>query len=133
VAERLAQLGPEERVTWRRHRVKKGDTVSSLAESYSTTPESIRKANRIKANTLRQGSYLIIPVVSSEELAPRVAASIADAAKHATADSYSRTDTLSSIGRRHGVSVKNLMKWNRKRSAHIRVGERLRVSPPSAD
>jgi membrane-bound lytic murein transglycosylase D len=119
--------------------VKKGDTVTSLAQSYSTTAESIRKANVLKSNTLRQGSYLIIPVVSSDELAPRVAASIADAARHATAASYSRTyvvrrgDTLSSIGRRHGVSVKNLMKWNRKRSAHIRVGERLRVSPPSAD
>jgi len=113
--------------------------VSSLARSYSTTEESIRKANKLKANTLRSGSYLIIPVVSSEELAPRVAASIADAAKHANATTSSRTyvvrrgDTLSSIGRRHHVTVKNLMKWNGKRSAHIRVGERLRVSPPSAD
>jgi membrane-bound lytic murein transglycosylase D len=140
VAERLAQLPPEERITWRRHRVKRGDTLSGLAENYNSSVDAIRDANRLKKRTtLRVGSYLIIPVVASDDPGPRVATYIADAAKHASAASYSRVyvvrrgDTLSRIGRRHGVSVKQLMRWNGKRSAHIRVGERLRVSPPSAD
>ena len=44
-----------------------------------------------------------------------------------------RGDTLSSISRRHRVSVAQIMKWNGKRSAHIRVGERMRIQSPVAN
>jgi membrane-bound lytic murein transglycosylase D len=139
--ERMAQVPPEERITWRRHRVKRGDTMASLAKTYSTSVQAIADANRVPAKkTLRPGSYLIVPVVPGEPNA-RVAQYIERAAKSASlagSDTQTRVyvvkrgDTLSSISRRHRVSVAQIMKWNSKRSAHIRVGERLRIQAPAA-
>jgi membrane-bound lytic murein transglycosylase D len=144
VAERLAQIPTEERITWRRHRVQKGETLSIVARNYSTSVQAICDANRLKAKSaIRPGNYLIIPVISAGAVTPRAAMYIAEAAKSASVASAStvrrtyvvrRGDTLSAIGRRHKVSVSQLMKWNRKRSAQIRVGERLRIqSPAQAD
>jgi membrane-bound lytic murein transglycosylase D len=140
-AERIAQVPPEERITWRRHRVKRGDTVGSLAKTYSTSVQAIAAANRLPAKkSLRPGAYLIVPVIPNEP-SPRVAQYIEQAAKSASlagSDTQSkvyvvrRGDTLSSISRRHRVSVAQIMKWNSKRSAHIRVGERLRIQAPAA-
>ena len=36
-------------------------------------------------------------------------------------------DTLGGIARRHGVTVKQLMRWNNLRSDRIRAGQRLRI------
>jgi LysM repeat protein len=138
VVERLGQVPAEERVTWRRHRVVRGETLTGLAKQYSTSVQAIRDANKLGTRkTLKPGTYVIIPVISVGEPGPRVAQYIAEAAKSASATagttsrglSYKvrRGDTLSSISRRHGVSVSQIMKWNRKRSARIFVGERLRL------
>lgn len=141
-SERLAQVPPEERVTWRRHRVRKGETLSGIARSYTTPVQGIAAANKMKTTSkLHPGQYLLIPVLSVEEPGPRVAQYISDAAKSADANvassrrsvSYKvrRGDTLSSIARKHGVSVKQVMSWNRKKSSRIYVGERLRLQVQS--
>lgn len=142
-AERLAQVPQEERVTWRRHRVKRGETLTALAQTYNTSVQAIRDANKLRSKSaLKPGVHLIVPVTGGAEPGPRVAQYIQDAARSASAATSTRSasyvvrrgDTLAAIGRRHGVSVSQLMKWNRKRSAHIRVGERLRLhAPGSAD
>ena len=39
-----------------------------------------------------------------------------------------RGDTLGGIAKRHGVTVKQLMRWNGiKNAAHIREGQRIRI------
>ena len=139
-AERLAQIPTEDRVTWRRHRVSRGETLTNLAKTYSTSVQAIRDANKLPSKrALRPGSYLIIPVLSAEEPGPRAAQYIAEAAKEVAAtgagDRTTRTvsytvrrgDTLAAIGRRHGVSSGQIMRWNGKRSSHVHVGERLRI------
>jgi membrane-bound lytic murein transglycosylase D len=143
VVERLGQIPAEERVTWRRHRVVRGETLSGLAKHYNTPVQAIRDANKLgQRKTLKPGAYLIIPVISAVEPGPRVAQYIAEAAKSASASAAEssgrsviykvrRGDTLSKISRKHGVSVTQIMKWNRKRSARIFVGERLRLSSKS--
>ncbi len=135
--EKLAQVSANDRITWRRHQVRRGDTLSQLAKHYGTSTQAIRDANKLSAkSSLRPGTYVIVPVVTTPEPGPMAARAIADAAKHAekyaSAAKYTsyrvrRGDTLSSIARRHKISVKQIMSWNRKKSTRIRVGERLRV------
>lgn len=137
-SERLAQVPADERVTWRRHRVRKGETLSGVAQTYATSVQAISSANKLRSKSkLYPGQYLLIPVIAVEEPGPRLAQYIADAAKSADANAASsrrsisykvrRGDTLSSIARKHGVSVKQVMGWNRKKSSRIYVGERLRI------
>ena len=56
-AERLAQVPADERVTWRRHRVARGETLAGLAKTYSTSVQAIRDANKLRPKAaLRPGS-----------------------------------------------------------------------------
>ena len=45
--------------------VKKGDTLYSIARTYNTTPDEIKKINNLKNNTLSVGETLILPNINS--------------------------------------------------------------------
>ena len=42
------------------HRVKSGETLSSIARKYQTTVESLRTANNLRSSTLKVGARLIV-------------------------------------------------------------------------
>jgi len=56
-----AQLSPQERVEWFRHRVRRGDTLWELARAYRTSVRAIMEANRLSGSTIRPGQDLLIP------------------------------------------------------------------------
>ncbi|HEY0094169.1 MAG TPA: transglycosylase SLT domain-containing protein, partial [Archangium sp.] len=61
--ENFAQLATKERLAFRVHRVKRGDTLSQIALNYGTAPEAILQMNQLKSlRTLRVNSELVIPV-----------------------------------------------------------------------
>ena len=57
-----------------RYRVRKGDTVLSVADDFGVPPERLRRWNRLKGNELRKGRSIVIyrPVAegSKEAAAP---------------------------------------------------------------
>ncbi|AKJ06531.1 membrane-bound lytic murein transglycosylase D [Archangium gephyra] len=62
-AENFARLAPKERLTFRIHKVKRGDTLSQIALNYGTAPEAILQMNQLKSvKTLRLNAELVIPV-----------------------------------------------------------------------
>ncbi|PTL78463.1 LysM peptidoglycan-binding domain-containing protein [Vitiosangium sp. GDMCC 1.1324] len=62
-AENFARISPKERLTFRVHKVKRGDTLSQIALSYGTAPEAILQMNRLKSvRTLKLGAELVVPV-----------------------------------------------------------------------
>lgn len=48
----------------KKHTVKKGDTLSGLAQKYNTTSEAIKKENKLKSDQINIGETLVIPVPS---------------------------------------------------------------------
>jgi len=62
-AQNFKQLKPHERITFRIHKVKRGDTLSQIARAYGTAAEAILDFNRLKsARSLRLNAELAIPV-----------------------------------------------------------------------
>ncbi len=47
-----------------RHVVARGDTVSEIAERYNVSTADIRRANRLRSDTIRVGQTLSIPIYS---------------------------------------------------------------------
>jgi LysM repeat protein len=140
-AEVLASLPKAQarEVSGRTHVVKRGDTLGRIARRYGVSERSLASANGIKArNHLVVGRRLRIPgsvevAVASDAAARKPPAARAKAAP-AAARTYTvrRGDTLSSIARRHGVSLNQLVAANGlNRSAPIRAGQKLRV--PGSD
>lgn len=65
--ERIARLPLDERVKSVRHRIRKGDNLSTIAKHYRTTVSVLRKVNRLKGNKIIAGQYLIVPVGERED------------------------------------------------------------------
>ena len=117
--EALAMVPVNERVRWKRHKVRNGETISEIAEQYHTTLASIRSANGVRGNTIRAGSHLMIPVATKPLSAYSQSADERRAKTQNRKRKGSRVDHIVvagesfwSIGRRYGVSIRDLASWN---------------------
>jgi membrane-bound lytic murein transglycosylase D len=139
-AERLDEIRSEAKVTFLRHKVRKKETLASLAKKYQTPVATLKEMNGIRRNSLRRISSLIIPVagLSEEEAVPgkRVSPDKLRLAHMRVNERYRRGqrirvrrgDTLWRIARRAGVSVKSLARANRMKTTSIlRAGRFIRI------
>lgn len=115
----LAQLPPEQMISWKRHRIQKGDTLSAIASRYNISIRTIKRANQMRSNLLRVGHSLMIPVASQTPENYRLSKT------QRTRDQQNRPrkgnkithvvqsgDTFWDLAQRHGVSVRALAAWN---------------------
>jgi membrane-bound lytic murein transglycosylase D len=62
-AANLAKIPPEDRVTWTRHKVKRGETLSVIARKYGVSVSSMKTLNNIRnPHRIREGHMLIVPL-----------------------------------------------------------------------
>jgi membrane-bound lytic murein transglycosylase D len=131
--------------------VRKGDTLSEIAEKYGVGLTSLRRWNNLKGSLIRTGKRLTIRLPGERELVYAAASleraqqsghsktpsSVTVRAKEAddrssgaseTVYVVRRGDTLSGIARRYGTTVKDLRRRNALRRSLIRPGERLTIS-----
>ncbi|MEY3016277.1 MAG: transglycosylase SLT domain-containing protein [Burkholderiaceae bacterium] len=125
-------------VTWRPYTLKKGDTLDKLAKAAGISPMELAKANGLKSpkTGLLPGSSILAPVaIQSHD--PGIETTLArfSGAKtiervHLPAKIYRvrKSDTLTKIARRFGVSTAQIRKLN-KLSGDIKTGMRLIIRP----
>ena len=119
-----------------RYKVRKGDTVLSVADDFGVPPELLRKWNRLKGNHLRRGRVLLIrrPVAPDAvgEAPERVLRASTKSNKKSSlrGNASARThtvkqgDTLYSIALAYNTTVAALQRDN-KTSTNIRPGDVL--------
>jgi membrane-bound lytic murein transglycosylase D len=134
-----AALPASQRISYQTHVVRSGETLSGIAKKYRTSTAEVRDANpKIpKSGMLRVGQRLIIP---TNGYSPEVRAAVAatQGSTHAPARSartytVRRGDTLSGIAERYGTTTAALKRLNGLSSNRIVVGQKLRLSGPSAN
>jgi|WetSurMetagenome_2_1015567.scaffolds.fasta_scaffold00121_39 peptidoglycan DL-endopeptidase LytE len=129
------------------YRVKKRDTLSKIAKKFNTTPDRIKDANDLDSNRLKVGSRIVIPSARTvKNVKPEAAEKkhVAGATKqettgHVDSDKekpepvyrhhrVKRGETLASIARDHGLSVRELRSINDiKKRKKVSVGQNLIV------
>ena len=116
----IAAIPPEKWVSWRRHKVEQGETLSAVARRYHVLASEIAQANDLPAGgNLEEGQKLIIPAAAHSEAA---AGKLIRYRVHGN-------DTMASIADEFDVSVAELRKWNGLRSNHVSKGVRLKIYP----
>tara|TARA_B100000941_G_scaffold274572_1_gene235814 strand:- start:668 stop:2563 length:1896 start_codon:yes stop_codon:yes gene_type:complete len=107
------------------HTVKRGDTVSEIAELYKTSAKNIKKWNGLRTDVIRLGQKLEIWVKATS------------ITNYTLKKKSSRTykvrygDTLSEIAEKYGIGLSKIKKWNNINSSDdIREGQILKISPP---
>ncbi len=119
---------------WRRHVVRSGDNLSTLAAHYGVSVASIQSANHLRGTFLRAGRTLILPV--SDGAAQGDDAESSSPAKIRVTGRYKvqRGETLYDIARRFRVSVHTLRAANGMApSTVLRAGRTLRIPQSEAD
>lgn len=91
------------------YRVRRGDTLSEIAERFGTSPRALRSTNNLQGSRIRIGQTLKVPSAGSSKQTYRV----------------QRGDTLGKIARRYGVSIQQVMAWNNLNRSTIYPGQEL--------
>jgi membrane-bound lytic murein transglycosylase D len=114
----IAEIPPDKWVSWRRHRVEEGETLSSIAKTYHVTPAAIADANDLEHGVqLQTGEKLIIPATKPlEETKPKL-----------VRYRVRRGDTLGGIADQFSVTSEQVQKWNGLKTGHVSRGMVLRI------
>lgn len=122
------------------HIVKKGETLASIAEQYGVSPNDIRTWNNLKTATLKSKQRLRVHSPEDAALATAAADSAGIAALKVSVKKRGKGhgpssgthvvrsgETLSTIAKRHGVSIQKLRQVNGLSGSSIRAGQRLKL------
>jgi len=114
----IADIPPEKWVSWRRHRVETGETLSSLAKKYHVTAPAIAAANSLGRNdVLSPGDKLIIPASQP----------VGETKSRLVRYRVRKGDTLGGIADQFSVNPEEIRKWNGLKNARVSRGMVLRV------
>ncbi len=117
--QKLAKLPDNAHISWVRHKIRQGETLSSISQKYHTSIQTIKQMNRIQGSHLRAGRSLTIPVASKRPQSYRLSAN----QRKNTLQNIPRKgiklihivqpgDTFWDLASRHKVSVRKLASWN---------------------
>ncbi len=153
-AVKLANIPPEDRVTWRRHTIRQGETLSQIATNYHTTVTTLKRLNGINnAHRIRAGKTLIVPVTGAYSEVASSKPQFKD--KHRTInkaalEKYAKRyqppanhkrvvyvvkggDTLGQIAEDYNTSAKKLRSWNNLSfRSYIHPGQKIAIYVPDS-
>lgn len=147
----FGSIPQSERVTFRRHVIRTGETLSHLSAFYNVPIKAIRDINRLKsASHVRVGKTMLIPIrglenakqIDMKQYKQRVAEKkegkflyFLDLKK----PDYPHKDviycvdfgdTLWEIARRYNVSIEEIRAWNKLKSKYVQPGDEIFLRIP---
>ncbi|HEX5107514.1 MAG TPA: LysM peptidoglycan-binding domain-containing protein [Vicinamibacterales bacterium] len=152
----MAAADPEELVSFNRHIVKKGETISTIAKKLKVSRTDLAEANYLRTSArLTAGQQLIIPrapttmlaartetpapvaesravdaVVASNVRPPVVQNETAASSTTRVTHRVKRGETLFSIAKLYHTTVAAVKRWNRLTGSAIKAGQRLTILRP---
>ena len=114
----IADIPADKWVSWRRHRVEPGETLTSIAKKYRVTPVAIAQANDLeRSEKLEPGEKLIIPAIRPVE----------ETKRRLVRYRVHKGDTLGGIADQFSVTDVEVRKWNGLKSNKVSRGMVLRI------
>jgi membrane-bound lytic murein transglycosylase D len=127
--------------SWTAHKVTNArERIETVAAKFNTTPEVIREVNNIPPKmVLKAGSTILVPKTGNsphKDITQEVADSATMLIAPDVPDSrriyvkVGKSDTLTSIAKRHQVSVAQIKTWNQLRHDKVTSGQQLALQVP---
>jgi membrane-bound lytic murein transglycosylase D len=152
-------IAPSKRITYRRHVVRSGETLSRVAATYGVEMAQVQRMNQLRGNLIRAGQSLVVPVpahrgyiargddaeetrrvnpgkrtLTASRRTPAKVGRPAAAPQPAKTIRYTvrRGDTIWGIAERHDVTVAEVKKWNGLSSKDVlKAGDRITIKAPA--
>jgi membrane-bound lytic murein transglycosylase D len=115
----LNKLSEKDRLTWKRYKIKNGDSLGLIAQKFNTTKGVIKQVNDINGTQIRAGKYLLIPV-AAQSLDSYILSQNQRLAKKQSKNKQARKvihivksgDSFWDLGIKYKVNHKHIAKWN---------------------
>ncbi len=132
--ERYSVINPESQDKWVRHKVRRGETLSSIARKYHVKSTQIKRWNNLRSNKLFAGKSLQIQVGGNSNIARVSAAPESNNESRNTTTKFvskkiyvvKKGDVLGKVSEKLHVKMLDLKKWNNLSSNNIRIGQKLK-------
>lgn len=98
------------------YKVRSGDTLSGIASRLGVSTKDLQQWNNLRGSRLKIGQSLTVGAGSSAQRLANNSDSITYRVR--------KGDSLSSIARRHGVNIKDVMRWNHD-TDNLQPGDQL--------
>lgn len=115
--------------------IAKGDTFEKIAKDHGVTTRAVQDANPgVDAKKLKIGQKINIPAPTAAVVAPADGSSVVADTTAASEQIYKvkSGDTLTTIAKHHGVSVRALRSANNLTTDKIKVGDKLKIPAAAA-
>lgn len=153
-ARKLDEVPADQRVTWRKHQIRSGETLSGIADRYHTSVVALKSLNGIKnSHRIRAGTTLIVPVHGAYAETAASKPQYREARRNLnekTLEKYSKqfeppaghkrvvyvvkkNDTLGEIAESYRTSAKKIRGWNNLAyRSYIHPGQKLVIYVPES-
>jgi len=112
--------------TYAYHRIRKGESISTIARRYGVSVGSLARANGLhKPYRIIAGKKLKIPQKGRVVYAPRNTPPIGDG--KAIIHVVKRGDSLWNLARRYGTTTRQIQRLNNMRNTNLSIGQRLKI------
>lgn len=118
------QLADNTPLTSRSYKVRSGDTISGIASRLGVTTRDLQQWNNLRGSGLKVGQSLVVGAGSSAQRLANNSDSITYRVR--------KGDSLSSIAKRHGVNIRDVMRWNSD-TDNLRPGDQLTLFVKNSD
>ncbi len=118
-------------IGWIDHKVKKGETLEKIAESYDVAIADLKSWNKLKTSRINAGEVLEVyaPDQSDEPADEPVVKKKSTVKSKPKSVTYvvRKGDTLEKIAEKYGMTIIDLRKLNDMRTSKLVVGQKLKV------
>lgn len=127
------------KLVFARHKVKKGETIASIANRYKVTPSTILTYNNInKKKRLVVGQKLKVPVIRTARVEKTKPGTKARKSRSTLTEvkrvyKVKKGDTLLNISKRFDIPVAQIREMNNLKKNSIKVGQVLKISKNDLD
>ena len=110
-----------------RYRVKRGDSLCKISKKLGVSIEALKEANNLKSDALKPNQTLVIPEQTKKK---KIAKRRTSPSLKAESYLVKKGDSLFSIAKKTGLSVKEIKRINHLRTSRLRIGQKLALSNP---
>jgi len=130
-----ASMPSPKETSWVKHRIRRGETISSIAARYGVSQYAIKESNNLgRSSRIYAGKTLIVPVPLDREYQRASSRRNREYAAEGSVYAVKSGDTMWDIARAFGTSVDALRRINYiERGSRIYVGQKLRIPSSAAN
>ena len=115
-------------VSWRRHQIRSGESLSVIAARYNTRVSQIKQLNNMRSDFIRAGHTLLIPIPGGPDAGTQLASNDRGDGQTPHRHTIRHGESLWVIAQRYNTTTGQIARWNGlSQTAVLQPGQTLKI------